>query len=137
RPGAGLQIPEHGLGLIDLRGEVTDRFPDFSRHIAHHTLPSLLIHRPLLLVGCRHQLLNNQRGQNTPFAGRLMRANLTRNSGTGEFAGVRWGFVAMTTTIKLTPSRRKLPAHGVFNGPPTGPTACRHRAEACAGWSMS
>src|ERR1700724_2456325 len=53
-PGACLQIPEHGLALIDLvlnhflclRGEVIHRVPDLCRCIANRT-PALLIHRPL------------------------------------------------------------------------------------------
>src|SRR5271166_275768 len=55
RPGAFAQIPQYGLGLIDLvlhrflrlSGEVTDCVPNLCRCIAHDILTLLLIH-PLL-----------------------------------------------------------------------------------------
>jgi hypothetical protein len=55
RAGTLLQIPEHGLGLIDLllnhflrpSGEVTDGVPNLRRRIAHDSLTVLLIHRLL------------------------------------------------------------------------------------------
>jgi hypothetical protein len=55
RAGTILQIPEHGLGLIDLvlncfprpGGEVTDGVPNLCRRIAHDSLIMLLIHRLL------------------------------------------------------------------------------------------
>ena len=77
RAGALLQIPEHGLGPIDLvlnhllrpSGEVTDGVPDLCRRIAHESLALLLIHR-LLPTQWHFANINAKQisVQNTPFA---------------------------------------------------------------------